>query len=177
MDAGPPTSVERDRDDQDGAPKAVRRASAPNCRNRRPKARSVLSPAQAGVLKPEPQKRNMQRQKCKVQEAEPAVMDLGTPQSSISRIPDGRENKPRHSKEEAPLHPFRPQRVSKVKRYADANAKSPSATRLHGVGQERSPDRARSKHRQFPQRPQSAPVVVKTRSGRESRRPERWVPR
>ena len=178
MDSGPPISVERDHDDQGGAPKAVRRASAPDRRNRRPKACSVLSPAQAGVLKPEPRKRNIRRQKKRnVQEAEPAIVDLGAPQSSISRILDGRENEPRRASEEAPLRPFRPQRVSKVKRYADTNAKSPSATRLHGVGQERSPDRARSKHRQSLQRPQSAPVVVKTRSGRESRRLERWAPR
>lgn len=177
MDAGPPTSVERDHDDQDGAPKAVRKPSAPDHRNRRSKAHSVLSPTQAGVLKPEPRKRNMQRQKRKVHEAKPAITDLGAPQSSASRIPNGRENKPRHTKQETPLRPFRPQRVSKVKRHADANAKSLSATRLHGVEQERSLDRARPKHPQHPQRPQSAPVVVKTRSGRESRRPKRWVPR
>lgn len=112
MDAGPPTSVERDHDDQDGAPKAVRKPSAPDHRNRRSKAHSVLSPAQAGVLKLEPRKRNMQRQKRKVQEAKPAITDLGAPQSSTSRIPNGRENKPRHTKQETPLRPFRPQRVS-----------------------------------------------------------------
>ena len=34
MDAGPPTSVERDHGDQDGAPNAVRKPSVPNHRNR-----------------------------------------------------------------------------------------------------------------------------------------------
>ena len=173
LDAEHAKSVEEDHDDQDGVPKAVRRASALDRRERQPKAHSVLGPVQAGISKLKPRKRNMQRRKGKVQGAQPTVVDLGAPRSSISRIPDGRENRLRRttSKKERPLRPFQPQKVSKVKRPADANAKSPSAARLHGVGQKR------SKQQRSPQRPQSAPVVVvKTRSGRESRKPERWFP-
>ena len=79
MDAVHPPSVEGDHDDQDGAPKAVRKASAPDRRKRRSKARLVLSLAQAGAFKPEPRKRNMQRQKRKEQEAEPATMEMQAP--------------------------------------------------------------------------------------------------
>jgi len=66
MDAGHATFVEGDHVNQDGAPKAVQRASALGRRQRRSKARSVLGTAQAGILKPEPRKRNMQRSKRKV---------------------------------------------------------------------------------------------------------------
>lgn len=66
MNAGHATSVEGDHINQDGAPKAVQRASALDRRQRRSKARSVLGTAQAGILKPDPWKRNMQRPKRKV---------------------------------------------------------------------------------------------------------------
>ncbi len=66
MNAEHATLVEGDHVNQDGAPKVVQRAFALDRRQRRPKARSVLSTAQAGILKPEPRKRNMQRPKRKV---------------------------------------------------------------------------------------------------------------
>jgi hypothetical protein len=169
-------SVEGDHNDQDGALETVRRPSEFDRRKRRPHA--VLG--EVRISKPKPRKRNRQCRKRKALEAEPAIEDWGPPQSSVSRNPDSqeskphRENKPQSTKKDAALRQIYPQRVSKVKRFADASAKSPPATPLRRVGQKRVPDRARPKHQQSPQRPQSTPMVVKMRSGRESRKPERW---
>lgn len=176
IDAVYPPSVEGDHDDQDGALKAVRRPSKFDRRKRRPHA--VLG--EVRISKPKLRKRNMQCRKRKAPEAEPATEDWGPPQSSVSRNPDSRESrphresKPQSTKKDAALRQIYPQRVSKVKRYADASAKPPPATPLRRVGQKRAPDRARPKHQQSPQRLQSTPMVVKMRSGRESRKPERW---
>ena len=172
MDAVHPPSVEGDHDDQDGTLKAVWRLSESNHQKRR--LHAVLG--EVRVSKPEPRKRNIQRQKRrkrKAPEVESAFKDSGLQQSSASRNPDSRESKPRSTKKGAALRQICPQRVSKVNRFADASTKSPPATLLRRVRQKRAPDRARPKHQQSPQRPQSAPMVVKTRSGRESRRPER----
>jgi len=169
IDAVHPPSVEGDHDDQDGALKAVRRPSEFNHRKRQPHA--VLG--EVRISKPKPRKRNMQRRKRKAPEAEPTIEASGPPRSSVPRNPDSRESKPQSTKKDTALHQIYPQRVSKVKRFADASAKSPLATPLRRVGQKRAPDRARPKHQQSPQRPQSTPMVVKTRSGRESRKPER----
>lgn len=176
IDAVHPPSVEGDHDDQDGALKAIRRPSESDRQKRRPHA--VLG--EVRISKPKPRKRNMQRRKRKAPEAEPAIEDRGPPQSSASRNPDSRESKPHReskpqsTKKDAALRQIYPQRVSKVKRFADASAKSPPATPLRRVGQKRASDRARPNHQQSLQRPQSTPMVVKMRSGRESRKPERW---
>ena len=172
MDAVQPPSVEGDYNNQDGGLKAIRMPSKFDLRKRRLKAHEVLGKAR--VSKSEPQKRNMQRQKRKAPEAQPAVKDSGPPQSSVSRNPDSRGGKPRSTKKKTALSQMRPQRVSKDKRFAGSSAKSSPAMSLRRAGPKRAPDRARPKHRRSPQRPQ--PAVVKTKSGRVSRRPEVWVP-
>ena len=173
MGAGHLRLVERDLDYEDGASRGVRRTLTRSHRKRQPKARSVLSPIQAGIWKPVPNKPNMQRQKHKLPNAEPVIVNLAIPQKSVSGILDGRETKCRSTKGKTALRPFRSQRVSKFKRSAEANTKVPSAPRLHKVRQKQL-DQARRKQQKTSQPSYCTPMVVKTRCGRESRRPARW---
>ena len=166
--------VKRDLDDEDGASRGVRRTLTRSHQKRQPKARSLLSPIQAGLWKPRPNKPNMQRQMHMLPNVEPVIVDLASRQKSVSGILDGREAKCRGIKKgRTALRPFRSQRVSKVKRSAEANAKVPSAPQLHKVRQKQL-DQARCKQENTSQSPYCTPMVVKTRSGRESRRPARW---
>ena len=169
MDAVQPPSVYNNQDDR---LKAVRMPSKFDRRKRRPKDHEVLGKVR--VSKSEPRKRNMQCRKRKAPEAQPAIEDSGPPQSSVSRNPDSRGAKPRSTKKKTALIQMRPQRVSKDNRFADSSAKSSPTTSFRRVGQKRTLDRAQPKHQQSPQRLQSTPMVVKMRSGRESRKPERW---
>ncbi|KAF2453501.1 hypothetical protein BDY21DRAFT_367029 [Lineolata rhizophorae] len=172
MDAVRPPSVEGEHDDQDGALITAQESSGFDRQMRRPKARGVLG--QIRVSKTEPQKGSKQGRKRKTPKAAPAIQDAGPPQSSVSLNPDSLESKPRSTNKETGLRQMRPQRVSKVKRSADASSKLPPAVPLLQAGQKRALDRARPKYQRSPQRPQ--PAVVKTRSGRVPRRPEKWVP-
>lgn len=175
MDTGHPTPTEEDNDDRDTAPKAVRRTSTRDRRTRRVEASTVLGKVR--ITKAKSKKRNTQIQKPKALEFEPAIQDSDViPQSSISLAPKRREIRPRRIKEETPLGQIRPQRVFKAKRFAGARAKSLSGTQRRGAGQTRSLDRARSRRRPAPQRPQPAPENVTTRIGRISRPPVRWAP-
>jgi hypothetical protein len=169
--------------DQSDGPKAIRKARGLDRPKRQPKhhsvlspkrqqkPHSVLSPKQAGVSKSTSRKRSLRPQKRGGNVAQGAENATAAPRLNISRMPDVREHKPRRGKESTPLGPFRPQKVSKTarrgpkgKQAADANVKSQPKS---------STDRARSKRRKSIH--ESAPVVVTTRSGRESKRPERFV--
>ena len=167
MDTGYSTLVKEDRGNRDAASKAVRRASSTTRRKKQPEAPTVLG--EVRVSKAKRTKRNMPRQKRKTPESEPGIEDLDTPESSIPQAPKRWESKPRRTKTETPLRQLRPQGVSKIKRLTDANTKSP-----HRARQKRSPDQSRSNSRWSPQRLQHSHLDVKTRSGRRSRRPERW---
>ncbi len=175
MDTGHPTPTEEDNDDRDTALKAVRTTSTRDRRTRRAEASTVLGKIR--ITKAKSKKRNTQIQKPKALEFEPTIQDSEvTPQSSISQAPKRRETRPRRTKKETPLGQIRSQRVSKEKRFAGARAKSLSGTQRRGDGQTRSLDRARSKRRPAPQRPQPAPEHVTTRIGRISRPLVRWAP-
>lgn len=168
MGTGYPTPVEEeDREDRDAAPKAVQRASPITGRKKQLEAPTVLG--QVRVSKAKRRKRNTPRQKRQTPESESAIEDLDTPESSIPQAPKRRESKPRHAKTQTRLRQLCPQRVSKTERFTDANAKSPQRAR-----QRRSPDQTRSSSWQSPQRPQPPHVIIKTRLGRVSQRPERW---
>ena len=163
MGTGYPTSLE-DREDRDAAPKAI---SPPTRRKKQLEAPTVLG--QVRVSKAKRRKQNTPRQKRKTPESGSAIEVSDTPESSIPQAPKRRESKSRRTKTKTPLRPLCPQRVSKTKRFTEANAKSPKRAR-----QRRSLDQARSSSRQSPQRPQPPYVDIKTRLGRVSRRPERW---
>lgn len=105
------------------------------------------------------------------QAAEPAIQDSDAIlRGSIPPAPKRREPKPRRTKETLLGQP-RPQRVPKARRFTDARAKSLPGTHRRGAAQTRPPDRARTRLRSAPQRPQPAPKNVTTRSGRISRPP------
>lgn len=156
---------EEDRSNRDASLKAVRRVSSITHRKKQPEAPKVLG--EVRVSKAKCRKRNSPRQKCKTSVSEPSIKDLDTPESSVLQAPKRRESKSRCTKTATPLRQLRPQRVSKIKRLTDANAKLSGRAR-----QKRSPDQSRSNHRLSPQRLQHSYVDVKTRSGRLSRRPE-----
>jgi hypothetical protein len=172
MDPGYPTPVEGDRDDRVALPKAVRRASVSNRRKKQPKARSVLG--KPGISKCQTQKRGVRRQKPKTPDTTPKptppAMDFSPPTSNVSRIPDSPATKPRRTKTQPPRRQPPMQKVSKAKRFDNANAKSIAASRRRAIGQNRSLDA------QSPRRSQPALVEVMTRSGRVSRPPVKWVP-
>lgn len=175
MDTGHPTPTEEDNDDRDTAPKAVRRTSTGDRRTRRAEASAVLGKVR--ITKAKSKKRNTQIQKPKALEFELVIQDSDvTPQSSISQAPNRRETRPRRPKENTPLGQIRSQRVSKAERFAGAGAKSLSEIPRRVAGQTRPLDRARSKRRPAPQRPQPAAENVTTRIGRISRPPVRWAP-
>ncbi|KAL9118862.1 MAG: hypothetical protein Q9187_004584 [Circinaria calcarea] len=175
MDPGYPTPIEKDKDDQDAAPKAVRRASTRALQKRRLETSGVLGKVR--ISKAMPKKQNMQTQTPNAPELEPAIQDSdATPQSSIPQAPKRRETMLRRTKEETPLHQLRPQRVAKAKRFTEARVESLSGTRSFRAGQTRSPDRAPSKYQPARQRSQPAPEYVMARSGRRSRQPVRWAP-
>jgi len=169
MDPGYPTPVEEDHDARIALSKAVRRASASDRRKRQPKARSVLG--EAGISK---RKRYVRSWKPKIQDTvpkpAPPAMEFSPPTSDVSRIPDSSLTKPPRTKTQTPRRQPLPQKVSKAKRFGDANAKSVAASRRRAIGQKRSSDA------QSPRRPQPALVEVTTRSGRVSRPPVKWVP-
>ncbi|KAI9783321.1 MAG: hypothetical protein M1816_001419 [Peltula sp. TS41687] len=163
---GPPLM---ERDDYGNALKAVRRPPGPGRRKRQPSTRAVFG--EAGVSKPKQRYHHQSRgSQHKASDVVPAIRHANPPQTDIPLGQEGRPNKPRYAKEAA-LRQIRPQRASKAR----APLKPPLATQLRGVGQQRATDRAQPRRRQFPQ---SSPSVseVKTRSGRVSRKPTRWVP-
>ena len=163
-----PTPVEEENpDDWDATPRAVRSASASGRRKRQLEAPAVLGPVRVSKVKRG--KRNTPRQERKTIESDPGIEDLDTAESSISQAPQRRDSKPRRTKTETALYRHGSQRVSKRKRFADANARTRRMTR-----QKRSPDQARYNRGPPPQWPRPRHVNVITRFGRVSRRPERW---
>lgn len=175
MDPGHRTPpLQKTNDDQAILSKAGPRTSARGGRKRGSKAPAVLG--QAKVIKAKSKKRkkrNTLTQKPRQPEFEPTIQGL----DAIPQAPMRQETTPRLTKEEVrPLRQSRPQRVSKAKRFANASMESLSGIQRRGMGPPRSQDRARSKRRPAPQRPQPAPEIIKTRSGRISRFPVRWAP-
>ena len=168
MDPGYPTPVEEGCDDRVALPKAVRRASVSNRRKKQPKAHSVLG--EPRISKSQIQKRGVRRQKLKAPDTAPKparpAMDFSPPTSK----PDSPGTKPRRPKAQTSRRQPPPRKVSKAKRFDNANAKSVAASRRRANGQKRSSDA------QSPQRSQPALVKVTTRGGRVSRPPVEWVP-
>jgi hypothetical protein len=169
MDPGYPIPVEVDRDDRVAPSKAVRMASVSDRRKRQPKARSVLG--EPGISK---RKQDVRHQKPKIPDTapkpSPPAMDFSLPTSNVPRIPDSPATKPLRIKTQTPRRKPPPQKVSKAKRFDNANAKSVVASRRCAIGQKRSSDAQSSR------RSQPALVEVTTRSGRMSRPPVKWVP-
>ncbi len=157
----PTSTLQEDHEDQAVLPETGSTTASCDRRKRGPKASVVLGLAK--IMKANPRKRNMRTQKTRQPEFEPPAQDLAIPQVPTTM--------PRTIKKEAtPLRPIRPQRVSKAESLANASVKSMSGTQRRGVKPPRSLDRARSKRRPAPQRPQPA-AGFKTRSGRISRTP------
>lgn len=158
---------------------AIRRAPTSNSQKRKPKTQSVLGPARSAVSKPAPRKRSLQRQKSEtLWEAENVASDSSTSHNSISWTPNLQKSKPRSAKENAPLRPFRPQKVIKTakkgpksKRPADINANLRPASEPCTTSQRNRTQRAQSTRWESAQ--EHPPKAFATRSGRKSRRPER----
>lgn len=176
------TSVTQDDGSQakEDKPSATPRSPAPARRKRGKNTCSVLGPIRSAISKNQSQKRsNLRPPKRDVpQSAEKATGESNAPRCS-QRIRDLRGNKPQHGKESTPLRPFRPQRVSKpVRKFPTskprANAKGNSNPRprsqLQGGRKQDSAERASSKLR----RPIHSTSMVMTRSGRQSKRSERF---
>ncbi|MCJ1263722.1 hypothetical protein MMC22_003592 [Lobaria immixta] len=174
-------------DDQDQARRVELKPNtgnpAPGYRKRDRKARSVLNPLPSGVSKKcSPKHRCLRPRKRDVPlAAENARADSSAPLGSSLRIPNLREKKARREKESTPLHPFRPQRVSKTakkaptgKPSADVHVKSRSAIQLQAERKQHSADGARNKQQKRMQ--PSVPSAMKTRSGRISKRPGWFCP-
>ncbi len=112
-DLRPPTPVEEDSDNQNAAPKAVRRASTRHRRSRRPDTSVVLGNVR--ISKPTPKSRDMQIQTFKASKSKPIIVDSDvTTPSSIQPVPKRRERKSRRAPETS-LGQLRPQGVSKAK--------------------------------------------------------------
>lgn len=144
--------------------RAVRTSSTPSHQNQ---ARTALNPVRSGVSSKTPRKRRRPQmpQMCDVPPAaEKATVDSSAPQRSSKRIMDLQEKKPRRAKESTPLRPFRSQKVSK-----NGHAPRKQPTNVNAKPRPTS----RSKRRKPMEQLAS---VVKTRSGRESRRPLRLCP-
>ena len=154
MDQRPPSPIEEDSDDRS----VVLRASIRQRRSRRPDTSTIFHKAR--VSKPSPKSRNMRVRTFKAPKSEPFIVNSAvTTPSSIQQVPKRQETKPRRAKE-TPLGQLCPQRVSKAKRSADADANSRPGTQRRGAWQ--TPDRARPQRRSAPQRLHSAPGTVKT---------------
>jgi hypothetical protein len=100
----------------------------------------------------------------------PPAMDSSPPTNNISRISGSPATKPRRIKTQMSRRQPPPQKVSKAKRFGNANVKSTVASRRRTIRQKRSSDA------QSPRRSQPALMEVTTRSGRRSRQPVKWVP-
>ena len=172
MDLRPPTPVEEDSDDQNAVLKAVRRVSTRHRQSRRQDISAVLGKVR--VLKPTPKSRKMRIQTFKASKSKPIIVDSNiTTSSSIQQVPKRRETKPRRAPETS-LGQLRPQRVSKAKRFADADTKSRPETQRRSVRQ--TPGQLRPQRRPATQRLHPAPGPVETRSGQISKPPVRWTP-
>lgn len=172
MDLRHPTPVKGDHEDQDTAPKAVRRTSTRGRRTKQTEGPSVLGKVRVTKAKSsEWNTRNTRIQKPKVPELEAPIQNLDVIlQSNTSKSSQHSETKPRRTKIDRPLRQIHPQSVSKASRFAGIRVKSPSGPRRRVAKQTQSPDQAR---RPTPQRAQSAPTIT-TRSGRISRPLIRW---
>lgn len=157
----------------------IRRTLPTKNRKREPKARSVISPVQPGVSKRSLGKRILRRQRPDVrQNAENIPTDSESHLNDMLQTPDARENKPKRAEQISPLRPFRPQKVTKATK-RDLKTKQPTGINAYS--------RLTSKPRKTTQRKpterrqptlwnpmqKSPQKVLKTRSGRESRVPER----
>ena len=170
MDLGHPTPVKEDHEDQDAAPKAVRRTFIRECLIKQVEGPSILGKFR--VTKANLKKRNIRNmpiQRPKAPELEPPIWNLNViPQSSASQASKHPETKPRHTKIDGPLRQIRPQRVTKANRYAGIRVKSSSSSQDRGAELTQTPDRKRRPT----QHAQSA-CIFTTRSGRISRPPTR----
>lgn len=174
MDPGHPTPVKEDHEDQNVAPKAVRKTSTRGRRTKQTEGPSVLGKIRVTKAKSKQRNtRNMRTQKLKAPELEPPIQNLDvilqSSTSQASKHPKTKHpgTKSRYTEIDRPLRQIHPQSVSKASRFAGIRVKSPSGPRGSGAEQTQSLDRAR---RPTPQRAQSA-LTFTTRSGRISRPP------
>ena len=170
MDEEYQTFVQGDNEEQ--YVKAIPRTST---RGRRKRSQPPAVLGNVRVSKSVPKKRRMQTRKSKALEFRPAIQD---PDAVLHcSVPQTPRRRKVGTKKETALRQFRPQRVSKTERFADANTESLLGTeRRGGTGQIQFSGQARSQRRRTRQQPQLAPGNVETRSGRISRPPVRWAP-
>ena len=157
----------------------IRRTLVPGTRKRKLKVRSVVDPVRSAISKPAPRKCSLQSQPSEVSwKAGKSALDPRNSQSNTSWMPRLRATKPQRTRENAPLRPFRPQKVTKTvkgetksKQRADINAHLRPSTQLRKTKGQNSAQRRKSSHsKSAHQHPSRA---FTTQSGRVSRRPER----
>ncbi len=172
-------------DDQDQVKNFGKKATAINfrssCCKRKRKAESDLDSVQPPLSKQpcwkptdsRPSKRDIPPA------AETAIADSIAFQRRRLRTSKLKEQKARYERRSTAIRPFRPQKVSKVvknsiKPSVSAHPILRSSSRLHARAKKKSVDRVRVKPRRQVQH--SAPGLVKTRSGRQSKRPDKFCP-
>lgn len=149
--------------------RAIRRPPASPRSNKRGNARSVLSPVRSAVSKNPPWKRRSLRppKRDVPQSARDVTAESSAPRRS-KRILDLGGNKPRRDKESTPLRPSHSQKVFKT-------AKNAPKGKLSAAINANPKPTARSRHRKPMQ--QFTSLAMKTRSGREIKRPDWFCPR
>ena len=165
----------RNHKDCNDGPWAIRQSPALSRGKRKSTARLVLSPIRSVVSKHPPRKRNLRPRNRDVSSDNVSVPLCDIPRTSNS------ENKPQHRKTGTPLHPGCSYKVSKTSRQGRRGKKCdysqiiPQPTsQPQGTRSREPPDKI--VHGRKKSTLQSATAVMKTRSGRESKRPERFYP-
>ena len=174
MAARQPTSLDHteSHDHLDAGPDVDRRAALDG-QKRRTRARAVLKPVRSGISKRIRQKRSPQRKNRDVpQGTENMTTDSGDPARSMSGVPIVQEVKPQRGREPPCSRPFRPQRMSKIAR------KQPKGEQSIAIKvQARASSRIQEQRQRHSSRTQRlTPTLVKTRSGRVSKRPDVFCP-
>ena len=150
----------------------AQKLSTSNTRKRKPEVRSVLKPIRSAVTKPAQRRRSPRIQQFKsspISEALTSAHD--SLQNTKSPMPHVRKSKRQKTKEEAPLRPLHPQKVTKpIQKSRKPTRRAEKDTQTHREIQSRSNQKRR------PPRSRSAQQHViegyVTKSGRTSRRRE-----
>lgn len=155
--------VEEHRNDMHGALEARLRR---HCRNR-PQSNAVLGGATVSKFKARGHQKATKSGRITTE-----INDSGLLQKFSSPKSGKRESKP-HDFRESPFRRLHPRRGLKPRKFANATAKLYPTRSSRLAGQEQAPDRPQSRRLRALQQQHSSPVV-KTRSGRLSRKPIRY---
>ena len=150
----------------------ISNTSVSGVRRRKPGVRSVLKPIRSAVSKPDQRRRSPRIQRSKPSPiSEDPTSAFDTSQNTKSQMPHVRKSKRQKTKEDAPLRPLHPQKVTKlIQESRKPIGQAEKDIQTHRATQSRSNHKRRPPRLWFTQQHLSEGYV--TRSGRTSRRRE-----